>query len=153
MKRHFSNTISLRTDNDDIMSRINKLIKKNKEYQETLKEISINQEQTLKLENKRSELEQKQLELDMLIYNRTNDLKSSVRASQKAADITQEENEKLVKNNCNLTDLQKLIKVKLEKFEQNDNINIHEIHKLESMYNRQVIKNLEKAEAIVDAPV
>jgi hypothetical protein len=144
-KRNFSITTRLEME-EDIMARIEKLMSKNKEYQEIHKEDSIKTKQNLELENKH-------LELDSIIKSRVFLLKESIRTAQKAADINKEENEKLLNNNSNLTSMQKLIKDKLDKLEEADNPDIIEVYKLQNAYNKVVVNNLEKAEAIVEAPV
>jgi len=145
-KRSFSATKSLRLDEDNILDRIDKLIQKNKENTESLKNYSI-------ASIKPTELENKQVKLDHIIRSRVIRLKLSIQQAQQAANVNEEENEKIIKNNSQLTKIQVLLKDRLTELEESDSLNKAELYKLQNNYNKVVVSNLEKAEAIVEAPV
>lgn len=138
---YFSTTSVYNTDND-ILSRINKLLADNKKHQED----SINKFDSSKQEQ---ELENKQLELKNIIYERQESLRESIRTAQRTADIDAEENKKLIDNNTNFSEIQEKIKAKLE----NETLSTNELYKLQNLYNKLVTDKLERAESIVEAPI
>ena len=145
--RTFSSSTAVRTDNSsDLLSRIDRLLAKNKEFHEKHKEEYIKTKQEVDLEDRLKSFGSE-------LLSRSEILKRSIRASQRTANINEEENNKLRENNSKLTKGQELINNELDKFANNENPSSIEVLKLHNLYNQQVLKQLEKAEAIVDAPV